>query len=105
MIIKVNEHEIDTGERPVDSIEIEIQTHDDDDGIRHISHGVRIDYADPPGAVEGDLTVYGAVRAASFVQDVPRVVGGPTLVPHRGMGALQATARADRVRLDPGVQG
>jgi hypothetical protein len=105
VIIKVNEHEIDTGERPVDSIEVEIETHDDDDGIRHMETSIRIDYADPPGAVEGDLTVYGAVHARAFEVGVPEVIGGPTLVQSRGLAALRDTARPERVRLDPGVEG
>lgn len=97
MLIKINEHEVETGERPVETVEITISTHTDDDGIQHIETGVQIEYTAPTGAVVGDLTVYGAVKASDFLVTPPP--------PRSGVAVLQASAHPDRVRLDPATQG
>lgn len=92
MIVRANEHEFDTGPRPVDTIEFEVGTHTDDDGIQHVATRVWVSYEDEPGAVVGDLTVLGTVRADAF-DVVERSLAG------------KLADSAGRVRVDASAQG
>lgn len=103
MIVRANEHEIDTGDRPVDSIEFEIVTSTDDDGIQHVQTKIVIEYAEPVGKVEGDLIVEGTVHADGFEPIAGTTARYRDGGKHYGMHGLRATA--ERVRLDPAIQG
>jgi hypothetical protein len=92
MIIRANEHEFDTGPRPVDTVEFEVGTHTDDDGIQHVETRVWVNYEDEPGTVIGDLSVQGTVFADGF-----------DVLDRSAAGKLAGTAQ--RVRVDAAAQG